>query len=190
MVDVAMRADEEWWERLPSPAPDDAPDVAQEVWAARPSANFADAQARLALELRVAAETSERDPDAAALVLDGMLWRIIHAWYAAIDFPAPRAGNLLLDLEQRAPELAWRLRLALRAPDAGARLAHARHVLAACAADIVARLALNLAAASQAAPLAREASCARSHEAASAGSDGGAADAAPRKVKEIRHDVR
>lgn len=55
-------------------------------------------------------------PDLAALHLDGILSDLL-----AIS--APGAATLE-KLERRAPALAWRLRLALQAPDAAARLAH------------------------------------------------------------------
>ena len=64
-----------------------------------------------------------RDPDAAALELDGLLYRIARVWCQA------NAGGLpLSDLLQQpagaAPLVALRLRVALRAPDVRARLAH------------------------------------------------------------------
>jgi hypothetical protein len=63
------------------------------------------------------------DPDAAALELDGLLYRIARVWCHA------RAGGLppsdLLKLPANDSSLfALRLRLALRAPDARARRAH------------------------------------------------------------------
>lgn len=70
------------------------------------------------------------DPDAAAMVLDGALARLARAWYAAAGIAMPEPARLLNDLERRAAPFAWRLRLALRAPDARARLVHARHLLA------------------------------------------------------------
>jgi hypothetical protein len=97
------------------------------------AARFSAARARFAHELVAAAEAIERDPDAAAFALDGMPWRMLCAWYVAGGWPPLVAGELLRDLEGRAPELAWRVRLALRAPDPAARLAHARLVLKALA---------------------------------------------------------
>ena len=99
------------------------------------AARFAAARARFARELAAAAD-AHRDPDVAAIALDGLLLRMLSAWYAACGWPPCAAGDLLLDLERRAPELAWRLRLALRAPDVVARLAHARQVLAALSAAL------------------------------------------------------
>ena len=81
------------------------------------------------LALLVAAdEVIECDPDAAALLLDGLLERMLGAWYVARGWRVPARGALLADLDQRAPELARRVRLALRAPDVAARLAHHRQV--------------------------------------------------------------
>ncbi len=100
---------------------------------------FAAVCACLEDELGVAADVIERDPDAAAIVLDGWLRRLVCAWYEAHSFWPPVAGNLLMDLERRAPELAWRVRLALRASDASARIAHARQLVFACAQEILAR---------------------------------------------------
>lgn len=55
-------------------------------------------------------------PDLAALRLDGALGELL-------AICAPGADSLEA-LERRAPALAWRLRLALQAPDVAARLAH------------------------------------------------------------------
>ncbi|MDE3228677.1 MAG: hypothetical protein KGO05_02255 [Chloroflexota bacterium] len=55
-------------------------------------------------------------PDLAALRLDGALSDLL-------AICAPGAASLE-ELERRAPALAWRLRLALQAPDVAARLAH------------------------------------------------------------------
>jgi hypothetical protein len=64
-----------------------------------------------------------RDPDAAALELDGLLYRIARVWCQA------KAGGLspselLQQPVSDAPLVALRLRLALRAPDVRARLVH------------------------------------------------------------------
>ncbi|MBF6589176.1 MAG: hypothetical protein IVW57_01430 [Ktedonobacterales bacterium] len=76
--------------------------------------------------LNCAESLIENDPDAAALVLDGLVWRLLRAWYAARGGSPPGPAAVLADLERRAPSLAWRVRLALRAPDVAARLAHCR----------------------------------------------------------------
>lgn len=68
----------------------------------------------------------ERDPDAAALALEGAMRALVDEWYARRGLVAPDAPHLLADLEGRNAPLAWRLRLALRAPHVAARLAHVR----------------------------------------------------------------
>jgi hypothetical protein len=74
-----------------------------------------------------AAALLDADPDAAALLLDGLIGRLAGALaqaYAASDGIA----DLLLALDRHAPSIAYRLRLALRAPDAAARLVHCRQL--------------------------------------------------------------
>jgi|SRR5689334_972348 len=74
-----------------------------------------------------AAAVLDADPDAAALLLDGLVGWLAHALahaYAAGD----GAADPLHALDCRAPAVAYRLRLALRAPDAAARLAHCRQL--------------------------------------------------------------
>lgn len=85
--------------------------------------------------LAAAAQAIEHDPDAAALLLEGLLERMLGAWYVARGWPVPAREALLADLDQRAPELARRVRLALRAPNVSARLAHCRQVLRVLAAS-------------------------------------------------------
>lgn len=182
MEDVAWRA-EKCQRELPASSVHDSQDARLVL------ARFVGARARFAAELRAAAEAMERDPDAAALALDGMLWRIIRAWYAAYDVPSRWSGDPLVDLAQRAPELAWRLRLALRAPDAAARLAHARQLLAACAAEIAASLAAY-ADEELSVPVAGEALDALARGGAGEWIGVCARSRAPRIVKEVRHDVR
>ena len=64
------------------------------------------------------------DPDAAALLLDGLLQEIRWLWRAQADLspPAPALQPALVERDDRL--FGWRLRLALRAPDVRARLAH------------------------------------------------------------------
>ena len=85
--------------------------------------------------LAAAAQAIECDPDAAALLLDGLLERILDVWYAARGWPVPAQEARLADLDERSPELAKRVRLALRAPDVSARLAHCRQLLRVLAAS-------------------------------------------------------
>jgi hypothetical protein len=86
----------------------------------------------LARDLLLAERLLPRDPDAAALLLDGAPRRIVVSWLALRGAPymadhaagdAP-SDDLLAQVERVAPPVAWRLRLALRAPHAEARLAH------------------------------------------------------------------
>ncbi|SRR5579883_1151938 len=82
----------------------------------------------LARDLLLAERLLPRDPDAAALLLDGAPRRIVVSWLALRGAPhasGDAAGDdLLAQVERVAPSVAWRLRLALRAPHAEARLAH------------------------------------------------------------------
>lgn len=83
-------------------------------------------RSHVARALDRAAELVDADPDAAALLLDGVLWRLAEEWYAQQRLAAPDARHLLPDLERRCAPLAWLMRVALRAPDVRARLAHAQ----------------------------------------------------------------
>lgn len=82
-------------------------------------------QAHVAEALEHAAACIASDPDAAALLLEGIYERIIAAWYARRGVPAPPRQQLLRDVEAVAPGAAMHLRLALRAPDVHARLVQA-----------------------------------------------------------------
>jgi hypothetical protein len=83
----------------------------------------------IAAALDRAAAILDADADAAALLLDGLVCRLaralaqVHA-YAAND----GGGDALHALDRHAPAVAYRLRLALRAPDASARLVHCRQL--------------------------------------------------------------
>ena len=78
----------------------------------------------LARDLLLAERLLPRDPDAAALLLDGAPRRIVVSWLALRGAPYAPGDDLLAQVERVAPSVAWRLRLALRAPHAEARLAH------------------------------------------------------------------
>lgn len=80
--------------------------------------------------LERAAQQIESDPDDASLILDGLICRIISAHYLARYGALPSRENLLSRLDAEDPALARRVRLALRAPDARARLVHARQLYA------------------------------------------------------------
>ena len=69
-------------------------------------------------------------PDAAALLLDGMPQRLALEWFSGHGLAVPDLDCLLALLEERQSILAWWLRLALRAPDVEARLFHCRQMLA------------------------------------------------------------
>jgi hypothetical protein len=87
-----------------------------------------------------AADLLDADPDAAALLLDGALRRLADEWYAQQGLAAPGPAQLLADLEHRCQPLGWLLRLALRAPDARARLVHAQGLAGAMLSERRARL--------------------------------------------------
>lgn len=84
----------------------------------------------IAAALDHAAAVLDPDPDAAALLLDGLMCQLAQALarvYAASDGGGD-ASHALHALDRRAPAVAYRLRLALRAPDAAARLVHCRQL--------------------------------------------------------------
>ena len=87
--------------------------------------------AALRADLDEAALALAQDGDLAALLLDGLLGRIAGCWYARHVGMEPDAHAQLADLSRRDGPFARRLRQALRAPDAAARLAHARGLLSA-----------------------------------------------------------
>ena len=90
----------------------------------------ADAFQEVECDLAYAARLLERDPDAAALLVNSVLPALINAWYwRQGDYP-PARDQVLHDLAARAPDVAESLRLALRAGDAHQRLAAARRLLA------------------------------------------------------------
>lgn len=70
-----------------------------------------------------AARLIDAQPDAAALLLDGLLHDIASAWIRRLGHAGAPAEGLLAEIECVAPLVGWRLRLALRAPDIRARLA-------------------------------------------------------------------
>jgi hypothetical protein len=85
--------------------------------------------------LAYAAYLLERDPDAAALLVNGVLPAMMDAWYGLRGLYPPARDQLLRDVSERAPELAERLRQALRAADAPERVHLARRLLAALRGD-------------------------------------------------------
>lgn len=87
---------------------------------------YDDAEQSLAYAARMLA----RDPDAAALLVNGELPAMLDAWYAQRGVYPPARDQLLRDLAERAPTVAESLRLALRAPDAQSRILAAQRLLA------------------------------------------------------------
>ena len=85
----------------------------------------------LARVLAYAGQLIERQPDDAALLLDGVVHHIARDWHQRERLPAVPEDELLASIERAAPLVGWRLRLAVRAPDVWARLAHCRALLAA-----------------------------------------------------------
>lgn len=71
----------------------------------------------------------EAQPDEAALLLDGLLSHIAREWERCELLPAGSPEDLLARIERAAPAVSWRLRLALRAPDARARLVACRALI-------------------------------------------------------------
>lgn len=81
--------------------------------------------------LAYAAFLLERDPDSAALMVNGVLPAMIDIWYAQQGNYRPARDQVIGDLAARAPQVAELLRLAVRALDARARVIAAQRLLAA-----------------------------------------------------------
>ncbi len=77
-----------------------------------------------------AAYLRERDPEAAALLVDRMLPAMVEGWYAERGEYPPVRDHLLRNLAERAPDIAELLRQALRMSAVGARLRAAQRLLA------------------------------------------------------------
>src|SRR5690348_1493096 len=77
-----------------------------------------------------AAYLRERDPEAAALLVDRMLPAMVDNWYAQRGEYPPARDHLLRDMAARAPDLAELLRQALCMADIRARLRAAQRLLA------------------------------------------------------------
>lgn len=84
----------------------------------------ADAPLALLADLRLAHALLRDDIDAAGLLLDGVLWRIVALVFARAGLVAPSCDKAIAELERISEPVAWRLRLALRAPHPHARLLH------------------------------------------------------------------
>lgn len=77
-----------------------------------------------------AAYLRERDPEAAAMLVDSLLPAMVESWYAQRGEYPPARDQLLRDLAERAPDIAELLRQALHMPDVRARLRAAQRLLA------------------------------------------------------------
>ncbi len=75
-------------------------------------------------DLKRAQRAESYDPDLAALYLDGALRRLMALFAGNPGGDALSAAQSLLALDQERPDIARRMRLALRAPHVEARLAH------------------------------------------------------------------
>src|SRR5258707_23072 len=107
-------------QRLDSPCEGDAHSDRE----ARGVARALEGRVKLASVLKCGGALRERDGDGGALLLDGVLRAIAAEWSREKARPEPGVHALLAELQQAAPPLAGRLRLALRAPHAQARLFH------------------------------------------------------------------
>lgn len=72
--------------------------------------------------------------DRAALLLEGAPQRLLACWYFQRGEACPPERDLLAQVERDSPPVAWRLRMALRAPHASAKLGHCWALLALIAA--------------------------------------------------------
>ena len=80
--------------------------------------------------LAYAAYLLERDPEAAALLVNSVAPAMVDNWYAERGEYPPARDQLLRDLAARAPDIAELLRQALRTPDVRAQLRAAQRLLA------------------------------------------------------------
>jgi hypothetical protein len=87
-------------------------------------------RAHIAHALLAASHVQAHDPDAAALLLDGVLGDLIDLWArsAAPAVVADRAAALRA-MDAAVPSVAWRIRIALRSRAPEARLAHCWAIL-------------------------------------------------------------
>jgi hypothetical protein len=81
-------------------------------------------RARISASLLAASHALVSDPDAAALLLDGALSQMLELWARRAHIHLSDRSQALSALDDRAPAIAWRLRLALQAHHPEARLAH------------------------------------------------------------------
>ncbi|HZC05241.1 MAG TPA: hypothetical protein VE338_06340 [Ktedonobacterales bacterium] len=87
-----------------------------------------DERARIVARLAAASQALAEHPDDAALLLDGAIGEMLDCWARAADaLPLHRSCDMRLALEaldERAPAVSARARLALQAHNPAARLAH------------------------------------------------------------------
>lgn len=79
----------------------------------------------LVARLRQVERLLAEDSDAAALALDGILWSLVVFAFERAGLHVPSREAVFESLDAWASPVCWRLRLALRAPNAHARLIHA-----------------------------------------------------------------
>jgi hypothetical protein len=84
----------------------------------------------LVRRLLLAGELLSEDRDEAALLLDGLLRDVVADWFSRRGFAPSHSGESLDSIAHDQPPFAWRLRLALRAPNVEARLVHCAALLA------------------------------------------------------------
>lgn len=89
----------------------------------RDLSDFASEVEAFAILLEAAAARADGDPDEALVLLDGLLPRMLACWLARQGYPRVARGGLLDALAEADAVLAYRARLALRAPNGPARLA-------------------------------------------------------------------
>lgn len=92
------------------------------------------ARAHVISDLARAQHALLEDPDLAALYVDGALQRIAAVIACHASEPGAQ-GQFLRELDRARPLLAMRFRLALRAPDVAAKLAHCWALIEALGSD-------------------------------------------------------
>ncbi|HEY7975223.1 MAG TPA: hypothetical protein VID72_07765 [Ktedonobacterales bacterium] len=81
-------------------------------------------RARVIASLVAASHALSADADAAALLLDGALSQLLDLWASYAHVHLADRRQALAALDDHAPAIAWRVRLALQAHQPEARLAH------------------------------------------------------------------
>lgn len=81
-------------------------------------------RAQIIAQLIAASQALAAEPDAATLLLDGALSQMLDHWARRARIHLADKRHALNILEEHAPAIAWRLRMALQAQNPEARLAH------------------------------------------------------------------